>query len=144
MEAAVPIAGDDVHEDDAYVSGGVLADSPELPRVEEVVGDSIELKAFGEDFSEELTQSVEESDGAEGFGQVIPVLLGFRDDDGIRRFQLSNRKHIAPSLPLDDQRQREVAQAIPSLSTSHVKKDTSLRSDYERLIPSPLPTYVLL
>ena len=34
VEAAVPVAGDEVHEDDAYVGGGVLADPSELSRVE--------------------------------------------------------------------------------------------------------------
>ena len=52
------------------------------------MGNSVELKALGEDLGEEFAQGVEERDRAEGFGQVVPVLLGFRDDDGVCRFQL--------------------------------------------------------
>ena len=68
VEAAVPIAGDDVHEDDAYVSSDVLANSSKLPQMEEVVGDSVELEVLGEDFGEKLAQGVEQRDGAERFG----------------------------------------------------------------------------
>ena len=88
MEAVASVAGDDIHEDDTYVCGGVLADSPKLSWMKKVMGDSVELKALGKDLGKEFAQGVEERDGVEGFGQVIPVLFGFRDDDGVRRFKL--------------------------------------------------------
>ena len=54
VEATISVAGDDIHEDDADIHGGVFADPPELPWVEKVVGDSVELKALGEDFGEKF------------------------------------------------------------------------------------------
>ena len=88
VKAAISVAGDNVHEDDANICSSVLADPSELTWVEKVMGDSVKLKVLGEDLGEKLAQSVEERDGAEGFWQIVPVLLGFGDDNGVRCLEL--------------------------------------------------------
>ena len=80
MESSVPVLRNDVHEDDANVGGSVFGNSAELAWVEEAVRDAVELESFGEDLGHEFTNCIEQSDWAEGLGNIVAIFLWFRYD----------------------------------------------------------------
>ena len=77
-----------VGKSDSCINRRFKLETTELTRMDKIIWSHIELEAFSDDFLNKFAGCIEEDDRPKGFGRVIWFLVGFRDYNYSRSFEM--------------------------------------------------------